>query len=938
MKKSFLIAIIAGLLIVVADIYIFKSIYNEEINYQKNILFKQADICASTISNELLRFDSDLNFILFSDDISELFSNDSDNSHSLRKLELFYSSYSKLIKNIDIYDNNKNVFNLFKDKNFITDKYIAHRQRNLVTKEEVKIFKNEYHYYIPVFKDNSIYGNIVVTVNLSDYILDELNKFHLDQITYQWVFDPKNESFITNFPGQDISIENSHEIFQNLSNDYKNILHHDVISDTLSTRLFTAYKPLNILDHNFGIAFSLDNTFFFKKIFSRLLLVSVITTLLFIIAICILLFRQWKHVKKNDFLERELILLRGFFDNLPIGILISSEKNKIYYINQITRELFQIKEGEEETGNALTEKFLLSARQTKVKQKPAAYDTNQFILYEKEGNEVVLYRKENPFIIENQEYILNAFIDITTIEKSRKYEAAANTAKSEFLAKMSHEIRTPMNGIIGMTDALNLENLNKEQKEYIEIVKRSADLLLNLIDDILDYSKIEAGKMQLEEIPYHLSEEIKISLELFRTIIEEKKLKITTTIDPEVPDDLIGDPFRLRQVLSNLISNAVKFTNEGEISLSVKLDEKYNGNLTLLFEIADTGSGIPKERRESIFSSFTQADYSTSRKFGGSGLGTTISKQLVNLMHGEIWVESPSGLSKNKKYPGSKFCFTIEVFSNEELKKNLDFSEFKSFSEVNAFITAQNILSRKRIEGFFKHLGIKADTLVLKEDKDIIPSIKNQLKQKKYQLLFIMDDLNLDGLWIARQLFQAEINKNYRIVLISSKHKQENYVQTKINLIDYYLIEPFEQNILKNYLYKWFPGIKEQEEELFSKLQKNLNILIAEDNQINQKVAETIFRNLGYEIDIAVDGKEVVEMVKRKSYDIVFMDLQMPEKDGVDATVEIRGLGFQMPIIAMTATVSKASRDNAITSGMNDYITKPVKTEAVKSVLQKWFT
>ncbi len=938
MKKSFLIVTVAGILLLAANIFVFKSLYKEQINYQKNILFKQAELCSSTINNVLVRFDSDLNYILFSDDISELFSENSDLSQSLRKLELFYSSYSNLIKNIDIYDNNKNVFNLFKDKNFITDKYIAHRQRSLVDKEEIKMLKNEYHYYIPVFKENQVYGNIVVSVNLSEYILDELNKFYLNEISYQWVFDPEDESYTTNFPGKNVTIENTDEIFQNLRNNHENILRHQVISDSVSSQLITVYKPINVLDHNFGLAFSFDNTYFFEKIFSRLILMAIITTLLFLLTVYLLVFQQGKYVKKNEIAEKELALLRGFLHNLPIGILISNEKNKIYYINQITREMFQIKEGEEETGNAITEKFLLANRQPKIKMKPSAYDSNQFILYEKEGNEVVLFRKENPYIIDNREYTLNAFIDITSIEKSRKYEAASNTAKSEFLAKMSHEIRTPMNGIIGMTDALNLDNLNQEQKEYIEIVKRSADLLLNLIDDILDYSKIEAGKMQLEEIPFRISEEVKISLDLFNTIVKEKELKLSINIDPEIPDDIIGDPFRLRQVLSNLISNAVKFTNEGEIQITVKLDEKYNGNLTLLFEVADTGSGIPKERCESIFSSFTQADYSTSRKFGGSGLGTTISKQLVNLMHGEIWVESPSGISKNKKYPGSKFCFTIEVFSNEELDKDLDFNEIKSFDNVNAFIITQNIPSKKRIEGFLNHLGIMSDSLILKEDKDLIQSIKNQLKQKEYQLLFIMDELNLDGLWIARQLFHEKINDNYRVILISSKHKQENYVQTKIAQVDYYMIEPFEQNILKNYLHKWFPSIKELEKEHFSSLQKDLNILIAEDNQINQKVAETIFRSLGYEIDIAMDGKEVVEMVKKKNYDIIFMDLQMPEKDGIDATVEIRGLGFQMPIIAMTATVSKAGRDNAMTSGMNDYITKPVKTEAVKVALQKWFT
>jgi CheY-like chemotaxis protein len=357
----------------------------------------------------------------------------------------------------------------------------------------------------------------------------------------------------------------------------------------------------------------------------------------------------------------------------------------------------------------------------------------------------------------------------------------------------------------------------------------------------------------------------------------------------------------------------------------------------LLFEVSDTGTGIPKERLDSIFNSFTQADQSTSRKYGGSGLGTTIAKQLVNLMHGEIWVESPSGISRIKKYPGSKFSFTIEVFSNEEVQKELNFGHFNSFNEVGAFIISHNISVRNRISGFLEHLGMQVGFAMFEEGSEILGTIEKQLKGKNIQVLFILDEPNFDGFWLARQMHHAGINERYRVIIISSNHKQENYVQTKVNKVDYYLIQPFEQSILKDYLFRWFGGIQIQQQEKITNLPDSLNILVAEDNIINQKVAETIFSNLGYRIDLALNGKEVVEMAKKKNYDIIFMDLQMPEKDGVDATVEIRGLGFQMPIVAMTATASKIGKDNALTSGMNDYITKPVKVEAVKNVLIKWF-
>ena len=887
------------------------------------------------IENIIQRFESDLSFVLFSDDISELFSDRFQTSNPLRKLELFYSSYSNLIKNIDIYDNNKNVLNLFKDKknNYITDRYLAQRQRKLAELEEVKVHDNEYQYLVPVFKDKEVYGNIIIAIDFSKYIISELNKYHLPDIYFQSMIDPETRSIVSNFPGNNISMQGLDQIIKNLHEDHGDMIEQAVTSDSLST---TVFLPLNVLDHKFGLAFSINNYYLLNRGLIKLLSISFISILLFIVTMLYLLIQIRHKEKTSVYAKNEITRLSEILEHLPIGIIIFDTSAKIHYINQEARDILQLKANEVHTGNTITQKFLLSGRTTRGEGKASAYDSDQFVLYQKEGNEVILYKKEYSFLEKDLELTISSFIDITLIEKARKYEVAANTSKSEFLAKMSHEIRTPMNGIIGMTDALNRENLTKEQLEYVNIVKRSADLLLNLIDDILDYSKIEAGKMQLEEIPFKLSEEVKLSLDLFRAIIDEKGIKLKITINPEITDDIIGDPFRLRQVLSNLISNAVKFTHEGEIRLTVDLEEQYNGNLSLLFELADTGVGIPKERLESIFNSFTQADHSTSRKYGGTGLGTTISKQLVNLMNGEIWVESPSGISKNKKYPGSKFSFTIEVYSNKALGKNLDFSDIKSFDQVNALIIAQNITAKKRLFDYLNHIGIRTEVISISEE--IVSSINKQLAgTKQYPVILIVDEPNFDGLWIARQLDHAGISSLHRIIMISSHHKQENYIQTKMAKVDYYLTEPFEQDILKKYLHRCFPGVDESKKSNNLTLQKDLNILVAEDNIINQKVAESIFHSLGYKIDIALDGKEVVDKIKKKQYDIVFMDLQMPVKDGVDATVEIRGLGFQMPIVAMTATANKIAKDNALNSGMNDYIIKPIKIESIRSVLEKWF-
>ena len=357
MRKSFLIASVAGILIIVLNFIVFRDLYRKQVNYQKNILFGQADLCGSNIENVLQRFESDLNYILFSDDISELFLDKAENSNSLRKLELFYSSYSALIKNIDIYDNQKNVFNLFKDKKFITDKYIAQRQRKLVDKEQVKTRDSEYHYFIPVFKDNQVYGNIVVTINLAKYILTELNKFHIDGICYQWIIDLEDNNITTNFPGgEETVISDFDEMVQNLNNKFEGLSKHQVTFDSVTTQLVTAYKPLTVLEHNFGLAFSFNNDFFIKQVFSKITIVALISIFLFVVTLAVILLQIRDREKENLAIILERDRIKGILLNLPIGVIAFDDQDKILYLNQLAQEMFLIKDGEELAGNVLTEK------------------------------------------------------------------------------------------------------------------------------------------------------------------------------------------------------------------------------------------------------------------------------------------------------------------------------------------------------------------------------------------------------------------------------------------------------------------------------------------------------------------------------------------------------------------------------------------------------
>jgi len=543
-------------------------------------------------------------------------------------------------------------------------------------------------------------------------------------------------------------------------------------------------------------------------------------------------------------------------------------------------------------------------------------------------------------MIDGEDVSLEAFIDITPIEIARKREVAANKAKSEFLAKMSHEIRTPLNGIIGMANTLETLELNDKQADAVHIILKSADLLLSIINDILDFSKIEAGKMVIEETPFKLREELDATVSLFNPRAKEKGLKLNFSVDKTVPDQIIGDPFRLKQVISNLIGNAIKFTYEGKIVLSVEKVKNHNGYLTLLFAIEDTGIGIPKEKLNDIFTSFSQADGSTTRKFGGTGLGITISKQLVELMGGEMWVESPSSISTDPQYSGSKFSFTIQVYSNEKIDKDVDVSKIEDYKQINVLIINNKPEEETTLLHTFNSFETNNTQVTPKDDPIKIIEENVKKKTEKYHLILIKDNSDFDGIGFARKLFEKGLSDKFYIAIISSNDQPGNYVKCKMNNVDYYLIRPYEASEIFEILQDNFTKLKVKVKDLpeLNKLKKNIKILLAEDNIINQRVAQTIFKNLGYEITIAHNGQDCVDKMKETNFDIIFMDIMMPQKDGLEATAEIRSGGYKLPIVAMTANAREEDKTKAFDSGMNHYLAKPVRIEEIKEVLIRYFS
>ncbi len=940
MKKIYLLISLVILLIIAANIYYYLNIYQKQVSFQKSFLSKQTQIAGYDMERYGSQFVSDLNYIPFSEDVTRFFFDEETMVSVSNKLEFFYSKFEDLVTSINLYDNDKHVYSLFKDRRnkYISDEYTSHSQKELLNRDQIRYVNQEYLYYLPVFKDNVVTGNLVVSIDYIKYIESVFEDSYLDSIQWQWLIDLDGNVLYHNLGTNEVKFGRVQDITAEIQEGYQNAMQHYAIVDGREQELISAYYPVFLLRRNFGIVFSLPSEVILKTIINNAIMISIFTVLLLALIIGLFIMyikaqkKEWENLKESE------VALNRIIETLPIGVIIVDERQNIRKVNRSAQALFK-DEHEIKEGYKLDDWFFRKSRSDHSGESGTDY-LNDVLSFRRNNKEYSLLRREIPLVSKGEKLFLEALVDITDIEKARRQKAIAVKTKSEFLANMSHEIRTPLNGIIGLTENLDKKNLTPKQTEFISSIKKSAELLLSIVDDILTFSKIEAGEMFLEEIPFKLREELKHATKLIAPKAREKKLEFNLMIADNVPDKLIGDPFKIRQIISHLGNNAIKFTSKGTINIKVNLLESKTGRIVLEFIIEDTGIGIPREKLTTIFDSFTQFDPSNSRRFGGTGLGTTLSREMVELLNGEVKAESPSGISSDINFPGSRFTFTIEVYSDERIEKKIPSDKITSYAHINALIIKDNHHKGQNLSDVFNNFGINAKVNFFQEKT--INLIESNLEngKERFHLLVLRDSQTFNALDLAEKLYEKKLTENFFIIITSINDRKGNYVRSKKLGVDYYLIEPCDNSELFNIIQDNFNNIKLSltKGPQLSKLRKDIEILVAEDNLINQKVAQTLFKNLGYEIEIAENGTCVLEMIPQKDYDIIFMDVMMPEMDGWEATRAIRGLGKKMPIVAITADVSDEARQKAMDEGMNDYIPKPVKIDEIKRVLLRWFS
>ncbi len=808
MNRTFFIILISIFLFIGINTIFYFTIFNQQLDFQTDLLARQTRLCGSTIEQGGLNFENELNAIPFADDFSELFNNKEIKERGTKNLQKLYARNSELINKITVFDNKNNVYSLILDRkgNFVSDYYESQGQTVLLNRDKLIYDQDGFSFSIPDFDQNGIVrSNIVVDINFTRFVNSVFDKYRLENTLWQWMVTNEGELISTADSNLDIQPGDLKKIGSDIMEGNEGSMIHSINVDGSPTRVVSVHYPIRLVKRDLGIIFSIKTDLFLRSIITKITIISIcsLTLLALLLYIHFTVFRvKSENVRRKRISEVALIKT---LDSLPVGIILSEPNGAIRVMNTTAME-WTLQDPVESLEKISIDVLNMEPQAGGIDDSlyTRALGPGNMIKIQTGNSIRQLYKQEWLSEINQVETLITVLFDVSEFEKARNLENIAQLAKTELLESMSHEIAGPVSQLRDAVSTLENENLSGGAKETVRILKKTTDLLSNQITSILDFATEDAEKVIMEEIPFSLKNEVSLALQPFKSVAAQINTSIITKIRNDMPDKLIGDPFRLRQILYNLVESSIELTRGGRILLSAEVIEHHADRMEIQFQIDDTGTGLPQD----IIDKFANLQGKTldlsGKGFEESELRIAIALQYIKLLRGQLWIESPSAITTDPDQPGTKYSFTMEV-----------------------------------LEGKTK---------------------------------------------------------------IEDPGPRDTKKATRARIID-----------------------------------PDISILLAEDNIFNRKLAQNLFKSLGFEIDQAENGKEAVRMAGEKSYDIIFMDLLMPEMDGLQAAAEIRKQGIEAPIVAVTAVENPETRSAAEELGIKDYLLKPATNEQIKEILLRTF-
>ena len=936
-KIYFLIFFIVGLFIFINS-YFYINIYNQQLDFQTELLSQQISICGNTIEQNGMDFESEVNYILFSSNISELFSDSENKERNLKNLELFYTKYEDLINNIYVYNDNNQVYRLLKDKgnNYVRDFYESQRQEILEEHDMLKVQNGEYQLIIPVFIDNQVKANIVVCIDYERYINTVFDQYHLQNTIWQWFVTKDGELSVSHPENIEINNRDIDKITKDILEGNTGSLVHSLNIDGEHVNVISVFYPVTLIRKDFGIVFSIKSDLFLRSIFLKTIIITLLS-LLMLALIHFINLRLFKTGLKGfgKFSGSETFLSQIIDDFLTGLILIAPDKS-IKFINKKALKFLNIPSSAEDKELIHSvRKFLDSPSFSEVLYEKYL-GPGRIIRYNDSTFEKILYLQDIKIHSVNQELSLLVLTDLSQYEKILKHQKATSKAKYIFLEQIRKYVIASLLQIKKQVTAIEQGHENKNLDEYLKIICKSANLLSDLVNSSFDFSLDVEEKSIIAGISFRLRNELSRITENLKNTFNSKKISLITKIRDDVPDRVIGDPFLLRQILSDLMELSLSLTGEGRILLSAETLVHSYDHLKIKFLIEDTSPGLhlsavealPRNESDHVYESFNEP---------ASKLGN-IRKQL-ELLNGELLIESPSSLSTNPDCPGTRYTLIFDLIPDQSHKKHLDFSGITEISAINCLILSKEESAEEEFMSPFHEMGctVKQHIYSLDNLDDTMNFLSGKINE--FQVILIHDRPKENDLELLTFLKDHKLDNSYLVVVLNTDDQINNFLQFKRSGADYYLIHPYDLGQLAEILSHHFPGLNSENlrSHTGAQIKKDIKILLVEDNIIRRKEAIINFKKLGFEIDCMSRGTDVIESLSVTSYDIIFLDLLSSEKDGNEIAAEIRSLGYKLPIIGLTTSDSADKGKTKKTTGINSYLLKPLRLSDIRRTLLQNF-